>query len=362
MLAARGGIVFPRLVVDTAKIEQNTRVVVGMCAEHGVSVVGVTKACGGAPQVAEAMLRGGVAGLADSRVDNLERLLHIDAEKMLVRSPLHCDMDRAVKAAQLSLNSEPATLRAIDEACERQGVEEHGVILAYDLGDLREGFTNRNELMECAEAAQSLKHVRVRGIGANLNCLSFIQPDTEKLSELVDAAREMQRRFGIDNITVSGGNSATIHMMLHEGLPEGINQLRLGESLLLGRERAHYAYLPGTSNESFIFEAEILELKDKPSKPWGTVGPDSYGVIHEFEDTGMQRRALVAFGHLDADLDVMWPTDPQVKAVASSSDHSVLDLTECDRDYQVGDTVQLRCGYHAAAHAFASPYVEKVYV
>mgnify|MGYP007025268836 CR=1 FL=1 len=38
--------------------------------------------------------------------------------------------------------------------------------------------------------------------------------------------------------------------MLRNGIPQGVNHLRLGESLLFGKERAKYQYLPGPSRMS----------------------------------------------------------------------------------------------------------------
>ena len=61
----------PRLEVDLEAIESNTRVLVDRLGARGIRVAAVTKAVLGSPTVAAAMLRGGAAGLADSRVENL---------------------------------------------------------------------------------------------------------------------------------------------------------------------------------------------------------------------------------------------------------------------------------------------------
>ena len=74
------------------------------------------------------------------------------------------------------------------------------------------------------------------------------------------------------------------------------------------------------------------------------------------------RRAIVTGGNQDFDVEVMQPLDPRVRVVASSCDHTVLDVTDCAQDYPVGATVRLECGYHAILRAFTSSYVEKVYL
>ena len=73
-------------------------------------------------------------------------------------------------------------------------------------------------------------------------------------------------------------------------------------------------------------------------------------------------RAIVTGGSQDFDIGVMEPQDKRVKVIASSCDHTVLDVTACASDYPVGSTVRLVCGYHATLHAYTSEFVQKVYV
>ena len=227
----------------------------------------------------------------------------------------------------------------------------------YDLGDLREGWVDRDGLAHAAELVRSLPGLELKGVGTNLTCFNFVHPDTEKLTLLADAARSL----GADTY-VSGGNSATLDLMLRGGIPAGVNMLRLGESLLFGRERAHYAYLPGTRNDAFILRAEIVELKEKPSMPWGEFGVDSYGRAPEHHDRGIRRRAICALGRQDADFETLWTVDPGVEILGASSDHLMLDVTDAERDYRMGDAVELRCGYYALLRAYNFEYVAKRFV
>ena len=64
----------PYLSIDLDKIEHNARTIVRLCQTHGIQVFGVTKCVCGHPEVARAMLRGGVSSLADSRLENIHRL------------------------------------------------------------------------------------------------------------------------------------------------------------------------------------------------------------------------------------------------------------------------------------------------
>lgn len=352
---------YPRLLIDTDKIRENAKTITALCARHGVHVCGVTKVAGGDARIAQALVDGGVEMLGDSRLQDLERLQDIDCPKMLIRAPQLSDVNDTVRLADISVNTELATLEALEAACTRTGTDRHGIMLMADLGDLREGFVDEDELLEAAAFVEGSTHLYLHGVGANLNCLSFILPDAEKMEQLAALGAHLEERCG-HAIEVSGGNSTNLHLLMTEGMPHGVNALRLGEALLFGRERATYTYLPGTYNDAFILQTTIVELKDKPSKPWGTAGTDSYGNYHSFPDRGVRRRAIVAFGHQDSEAEVMWPVDDGIEIVDSSSDHTVLDLTDAHRHYEVGDVVEFRCGYHAVARSFISPYVEKVFV
>ena len=107
----------PRLVIDVDKIEHNTRTIVELCNSNGIEVTGVTKVTCGHPQVAQAMLRGGVTALADSRLENIQRLTRagVDTEFMLLRLPTLSRVDEAVDAVAVSMNSELAVLEALSE-------------------------------------------------------------------------------------------------------------------------------------------------------------------------------------------------------------------------------------------------------
>ena len=45
----------------------------------------------------------------------------------------------------------------------------------------------------------------------------------------------------------------------------------------------------------------------------------------------------------------------------ASSDHLIVDLTESDVDYRIGDTVAFRMSYGALLRVMTSKYIEKIY-
>ena len=64
----------PYLTIDLDKIEHNTRSIVELCRRRGIEVAGVTKGVCGHPEIAKAMVRAGVTAIADSRLENIDRL------------------------------------------------------------------------------------------------------------------------------------------------------------------------------------------------------------------------------------------------------------------------------------------------
>jgi hypothetical protein len=64
----------PRLEIDLDKIHHNARALVQRLGKRGISVTGVTKATLGSLEIAGALLRAGVRGLGDSRIENIEAM------------------------------------------------------------------------------------------------------------------------------------------------------------------------------------------------------------------------------------------------------------------------------------------------
>ena len=110
----------PYLTIALDKIEHNARSVTALCRRRGIAVTGVTKGVRGHPAVAKAMLRGGVASIADSRLRNLKRLRQAGvAVDMLLRVPALSFVDEVVATVDCSLNSELAVLAGLSAAAKK---------------------------------------------------------------------------------------------------------------------------------------------------------------------------------------------------------------------------------------------------
>ena len=347
---------YPRVTIDLTKLAHNVRHMKELCGSYGIEILGITKVFAGDPRIAAVMVENGLTMLGDSRIDNIRKYHFLDCEKWLIRMPAISHAADTVRYCDVSLNSELSVLQALNQAAMEQG-RKHKVVLMVDLGDLREGCFDEADLAACADYARSAPGLILYGIGTNLTCFSFVQPETGKLARLA----ELGKKYGADT-WVSGGNSATIQLMLQGGIPAGVNTLRLGESVLFGRERAGYTYLDGMYNDVFCAEAEVIECKRKPSMPIGTIGKNSYGERPTFIDRGIRTRAICAMGRQDVDQETMWPVDEGVEILGASSDHFIVDVTDAGREYHPGDVIRFRLGYFASMRVFTSEYVDKYFI
>ena len=359
---------YPRLIVDLKKLESNLDAVAKITKEQGgCSLMIVTKGlCADKEMCKMVAKHPAVDFMADSRVANIKSYAYEartnEAMTVLLRIPMHSEVADVVKYVDLSFNSELSTIRLLNEEAAKLGTK-HNILLMIDLGDLREGIFYQDEdiIFETLEEILAMKNINLYGIGVNLTCYGAIIPKHDNLSNLVAIARKIEEKFGIKLQMVSGGNSSSIYLIGKGELPEGINNLRLGESFLLGNDTAYGEKLPGTTGDALVLEAQIVELKEKPSLPIGEVGVDAFGQKPYYEDRGIIKRAIIAIGKQDTDIDSMEPLDPDVEILGGSSDHIILDVTKSSKGYKVGDIVQFVVGYGGMLKTATSPYVEKVY-
>ncbi len=350
----------PQVTIDLERIERNARTVVARCRASGINVFGVTKGTCGMPQVARAMLRGGVTGIGESRFENIRRLRAsgIDAPVMLLRSPPLSLIEEVMKTVDISLNSELATIRELSRVAERMA-RVHDIILMVDLGDLREGIWP-SDLIPTVEQVMQLPGVRIAGIGTNLTCFGAIIPTEINLGELAGHAEKLRSTFGLDLTHVSGGNSSSLPLLLAGRMPKGINHLRIGEAILQGgRDTFHDEPWAELDRDIFLLSGELLEVKKKPSVPIGTMGVDAFGGRPQFEDRGERLRGIVNIGREDVAAEGLTPVATGIEVLGASSDHLILDVTDAHPALQVGDKVAFRMSYAALLAAMTSEYVEK---
>jgi len=352
-MSAPGG---ARLEIRLDRIEHNARTLVEQLRARGIAVTGITKATLGAPEVAQAMLRAGVVGIGESRIENLEHLraAGVDAPMTLIRSPLLSQAARVVASADVSLNTEVEVIEALAVAALARGCT-HGVVLMVELGDLREGILPA-DLPAVVRRTLALPGIVLRGIGANLACQSGAVPDDRNMAELSALISSIETSFGIEIDVVSGGNSANLDWALRTADTGRVDNLRIGEAILLGCEPLERTPIAGLHTDAFTLVAEVIESKVKPTRPWGERRQTAFGRQPERVDTGTTRRVIVALGRQDTDPDGLEAPAGMV-ILGASSDHLVLDAG--DAQCPVGTELRFGVDYSALLRTMTSPFVAR---
>ncbi|WP_353094030.1 ornithine racemase Orr [Tissierella praeacuta] len=349
---------YPRMTIDLETIKNNAKTVVGLCKDNGIKVAGVTKVFCGDPTIAKAYVEGGVSYLADSRIENLMRLKDLNIPKIMLRLPMKSEVEKIVEYADISLNSELITIKAISEIAFKKN-KVHNIILMVDLGDLREGYYDEESLFKTIEKIIGLKGVNIVGLGTNLTCYGGVIPSKEILDRLAKLETQIEEKYNLRLDILSGGNSSTVHLLPNNKI-DRLNNLRLGESLVLGTESAYGEQIEGTKNDAFKLQVEVIEVKEKPSIPTGEIGRDAFGNIPTFIDRGIRKRIICAVGKQDVDFGTLHPLDEGIIILGGSSDHLILDGSDSKINYKVGDIIEFRMSYVSILRGMTSEYIEKV--
>ncbi len=240
----------------------------------------------------------------------------------------------------------------------------HKVIIMIDLGDLREGFWDKKELLDAALMVENeCDGLYLAGVGTNLGCYGSILATPEKMNELIADAEMIEKAIGRTLDIISGGATTSFPMVLNNTMPKRINNLRIGEGIILAKDLKDLFRLDMSFmyQDAFTLKAEIIELKDKPSYPVGQLSFDAFGNVGTYEDRGTRKRALLGIGKVDiAYPDMIYPRDKGVEVMGASSDHLIIDVEDSETDYKVGDIVEFDLCYATIVFVTNSPNVKIV--
>ena len=345
----------PRIEISLSQIRENTKKLSELYMQKGISLMGVTKAVLGEPSIAKAMIQGGVKFIADSRIENIQKMKSagILTQFVLLRTPLS-QAESIVKNADISLNTEIKTLKNLSYHAKDQN-KIHQVIIMVELGDLREGILPY-DLPQFVRETLSLPNLKIIGIGCNLACYGGIKPDDRNMRELSELVDLLEKEFQIDLEIISGGNSANFEWFKSSQDVGRVNNLRLGESILLGCETVGRKVIPGLHTGAFQLIAEVIESKRKASVPLGEICQDAFGNVPGFLDRGDHQRVIIALGRQDVQASNL-KSNSKLKMIGSSSDHIILDGE--NHNLEVGDEIRFSLDYSGLLATMTSPFVIK---
>ena len=343
----------PRIEIDLSAVEHNARELVRRLHARGIDVTAVTQATLGSPDVAKAMIRGGVKRLGDTRIENIEALRDAGIREpiVLLRSPSPEWAERAVACATHSLVSDLDIVTALSVAAGKRALN-HGIVLMVELGDLGEGMMTA-DVLDAARIISRTRHVTLAGIGTNLAARSGVVPGDDQMQQLTGLASTIGSKFGVNPAIITGGNSANLGWALGDGRVGAINDLRLGESILLGLDPLTRAPIEGLRRDGFAVVAPVIESIEKPSAPWGVRAGAGGGAPGQSKERGTIIQTIVALGNQDVDPDGIRPP-AGFTVLSASADHLVL---ETPTRLAAGTEVRFGVNYSALLRAMTSPFV-----
>ena len=266
-----------------------------------------------------------------------------------------------MKYADVSFNTEIYTIQMLSEEAKLQN-KNHGIIIMIEMGDLREGVLGE-DLLNFYEQVFSLTNIEIRGIGTNLNCLSGVMPTQDKLIQLSLYKQLIEAKFNVKIPWVSGGTSVAIPLMLKNARPMEVNHFRIGEALFFAKDLFTGETIEGMHNDVFKLYAEIIEITEKPNNPTGELGENVAGNTYEVDENAdlsqTSLRAILDIGLLDMQPQYLAPTNHAITIIDSSSDMTVIDISNSKKQYKVGDLVSFDLQYMGALYLLNSDYIEK---
>ncbi len=350
------------ITLKTKKLKTNFNYLKKIFDQNGIQWAVVTKVLCGNKAYLKEVLKFDIKQVCDSRVSNLRIIKELkpEVETIYIKPPAKRNLAGVVQYADISMNTEIETIKLLSAEAKRQN-KIHKIIIMLELGELREGIM-RDTFVDFYKKVFQQSNIQVIGLGTNLSCLYGVLPNHDKLIQLSLYAQLIEAKFNREIKYVSGGSSVTIPLIFQKLLPKGINHFRVGETLFLGTDVYHDTPLRKMETDVFILYSEIIELIEKPTIPMGELGSNVEGKSLIFDSSLIGKtsyRAIIDIGLLDVEQEHISPVDPTIKIVGASSDMFVIDLSDNQKNYKVGDLLEFTLSYMGTLRILNSKYIDK---
>jgi len=183
------------------------------------------------------------------------------------------------------------------------------------------------------------------------------------MTQLAELAERVEAIIERPLDIVSGGATTSVPVIVDGKMPKKVNHLRVGEGILLARDLTtpDFCYLDYMHYDTFVLTAQVVEIQIKPSHPVGELYIDAFGNRPTYTDIGMRKRVLLAVGRQDfGHHDSLRAIDDGITIVGSSSDHLIVDVTESEKNVEIGDTISFTLYYQAMLFLSLCEDVHKV--
>lgn len=349
------------IVLNRKKLRENYQYLNKVFSTNNIEWGVVSKVFCGSKTFLKEVIDLGIKQVCDSRITNLKIIKKYfpHVETVFIKPPAKRYISSIVKYADASFNTEYETIKMLsDEAVLQKKV--HKIIIMIELGELREGVM-REEFVDFYAKVFRLPNIEVAGLGTNLTCMYGVLPSQDKLLQLCLYAQLIEAKFNKKIPYISGGTSVTIPLIALGHLPKPVNHFRIGETLFLGTDVYNSQPNPEMHQDVFKLYAEIIELREKPMVPDGSLGHNLTGDILDFDTLKNTNsyRAVIDIGLLDVEENHIQATNADLQVVGSSSDMMVVDLGDNADQFKVGSLIEFDLDYMGILRLMNCDYVDK---
>lgn len=128
----------------------------------------------------------------------------------------------------------------------------HNIIIMVEIDDKREGLLPEAVAGFCREIKNKYKWVNIYGLGTIARCIMDKHPSIDSLKNLINLRKEIESITVHSLKVISGGNSSSWNLIESGQVPECINHVRIGETIILGHETLSYDPIKGTYQDCFV--------------------------------------------------------------------------------------------------------------
>ncbi len=349
---------FPRLKISLNKILNNARLINDRCALKGISVVGVTKSIAADIEIAKTLKKAGISTFGDSRLENLIKLRNYfgyGQKLVLLRTPMISECHKVIEVCDISMQTELKVIKIISDICEAKN-KEHSIMLMIELDDKREGIAPKDVPHFFGEVLKKYPRIKIKGLATNARCISRKKPRLDSIENLLKIKKTIALKYNYMVPVISGGNSSAWNYIENDSMPAGVSEVRIGEAIFIGNETSEYKKIKGAFDDSFILEAEIIEIKRKKGLPF---------------------KIIIALGCQDVPFRHLKVQSPCYEIIAQSSDHTVLALKKSDIQGleeednarkkilpgpEIGDKIIFNLDYFGVMFLMSSNFIKKMYI
>lgn len=311
-----------------------------------------------------------ITSIGDSRLTSLKNLRSVNPriKTIYIKPPAEIFAADIVEFADVSLNTSLDTIKSLNEEAIKQKIK-HEIIIMIELGELREGV-NRSDLIEFYEQVFEMSNIEVIGIGSNLGCMYGVEPTQDKLMQLVLYRELIMAKFNRKLNYISGGTSITLPLLEENEVPSEVNHFRIGEAAFFGVSPLRNEAFGSLETDTFLFDANIIEIEEKDMIPTGVIGDANIGHTANLDkknENETTTKAILDFGLLDVNKDDITPLDSTIEFVGITSDMLVVDLgnnkdENSNTKYQIGDKITFKPNYMAVARLLNSKFIDKKFI